>query len=77
MATRVDSPFTDSLFATIDWKARRDQQAEAPRAYARLADALNAWESDMDTVQASAGEPIEIDPRESTMKQLKALGYVD
>jgi len=72
-----DTSFTDKLFATTDWKARNDQRTKAPDAYARLADALDAWESSMETVQAAAGAPLEIDPRESTMKQLKALGYVD
>ncbi len=72
-----DRSFTDSLFATTDWKARVDQRADAPDAYAELSDTLSAWESAMDSVQAAAGDPLEIDPRESTMKQLKALGYVD
>jgi arylsulfatase A-like enzyme len=69
--------FTDALFATADWKARDDQRRIAPDAYARLAGALDAWESSMEAVQAAAGAPLEIDPRKSTMKQLKALGYVD
>ena len=68
---------TDKLYANADWKARTDQSQSDPEAYAALADALTTWETQMEVLQTAAGQPVEIDPRESTMKQLKALGYVD
>jgi arylsulfatase A-like enzyme len=78
-ALKTESPsgFVDALYAVSDWKAENDLVEIETETYVALRASLDAWHVEMDQISAGAPPPAEIAPKESTMNQLRALGYVD